>query len=271
MSEVISDFAVFKLPHSREYQFAAITAMQAWVRAYRQNTYINDIPYAQEGKPHEYQMAYALDTDEETLNWWMHRGAFTTLDKTGRVPHLLSRVPANVHPTIIFDFTEERITKFDQGSRHVCQAYVALTGAACAEKLKSGALRTIQMPALDYPHDAPNLESPYKWAAFDDVLASATIHTPPSDEMIEKLLHHNMLGVIGYASWQTYYMASFGYAVIEILPKGRHRAWMPKWGNPLYRCIEEQYLSDATIQGAQTSIERTCQIILSRRQIPVLT
>lgn len=267
----VVDFAVFKLPHTREYQFAAMTNIQAWVRAYRQNTYINDMPYAADGNAHEYQMAYALDTDEETLNWWMHRGAFTAIDKTGRVPHLLSRVPAHIQPTIVFDFTEERITQFDQASRHVCQAYTAITGAACAEKLPSGALRIIQMPGLVYPHDAPNLESPYRWAAFDGILASTTWHTPPTDEMMEKLLHANMLGVIGYASWQTYYMATFGYAVIEVLPKGRHRAWMPKWENPLYRCIEEQHLCAATIEAAQKSIESTCQIILARRQTPVLT
>lgn len=267
---IVNDFAVFKLPKSREYQFPAITAMQFWVRAYHFTTAINDYPYKYGGEPNQYQLAYALDTDEQSYNWWVSRGISVPYSVETEVytPYLYSSVPKHVQPTIWFDFTEERINKFIPGTRHMCQLYSALTGVNCADQTKDKKIRTVQTPYIVVPHDQPNIEEPYTWVAFDGIKASATVHTPSDEEIVEKLMHHNITGVIGYAGWQTYYFASLGYAVIEIVPVGRKRSLMSKWGNPLYRCIEAQHLSVETVREAQRSIENTCKLIASQRQAP---
>ncbi len=197
---IIIDEVLFRMPKDRELQFPAMAVLQSFVNEYDIKMMANDVS---RGKA-EYQLRYDVEIAEE--DWKFFQDIGLELKKTR------SKI---AWPDAVMDFTEERINSYASFGKHVSQVCGLMCGVSCPP------LPIIKKIAVK--EDQP-------WLVVGGIAIeylSGLNHRPDTG----LLLDGTYCGCIGWADWRTYYAASMGWPVIELLPVGRPRTWLSKWAN----------------------------------------
>lgn len=201
------DQILFKMPKDRELQFPTMAVLQSYVNEYDLKMMANDVS---QGKV-AYQLRYDVEMDDYDWQFFQSIGLELKKAKTN-----IAR------PDAVMDFTEERINRYANLGKHVSQVCGLMCGVGCPP------LPVIKKIAV---------EQGQPWLILDDVSLG---YLDGIDHRLDigLCVDGSYCGAIGWASWKTYYAASMGWPVIELLPVGRPRTWLSKWWNPWYRVID---------------------------------
>jgi hypothetical protein len=150
---------------------------------------------------------------------------------------------------MLVDMSDAKINTFSASGKHVCQICGMLSGIGCP-------------PLPGITRYTPRIGD-FSWATIDPFKLDG-LCTITGEEIVDGHIFartygtgSSYTGFIGYASWETYLVASMGLPVIEIFPVGRNRQWLSKWLNGGYRVVDGQTpeLQMEQIQAAQLSVQ----------------
>jgi hypothetical protein len=231
MKTPVIDRVRFILPENTEYQFPALSVVEAWVNCFKNKMDVNDVSM---GKA-EWKLEYELVIPAEDLEFFYSAGMARLS------PTHLKQVDA------VIDFSDKAIERFMGSNKHVLQICVMLAG--------------LPVNAAPYPklRSVKPLASNYRWGRANPATASLIAATPDLQPWgvgdLTKLDDHYLTGVIGEAGRGTALAAAMGLGVVEIVPSGRPRLWLSKYTSPLYRVVEEG-ASMSHVERAMRSVEK---------------
>lgn len=156
-----------------------------------------------------FELHYMLVMDPADLEFWRSIGL--TLAKE---PETFGRCDMEI------DMTEDHISRFQTFDRHLCQAY----GSVCGIEAN---------PLPEIRRVRPSLDTHVLYVDNDEQEAQDALLNARDEEFS---------CVVGRQSWITYWAASMGLPVIEILDRTRNRYWLSKWASNTYRMIETDSL-----------------------------
>jgi hypothetical protein len=228
----IIDHVKFLMPKDRELQFPAMALVQQFVNGYNEKMIANDY-----GQGNKFQLRYDLDIDLE--DWKFFERVQLKLDQPREV--------FTSEADLVCDFREDRLMQFRNSGKHAAQAY----GVLCGVEVKPvPMIRQVLPPRTGTWGILPGM-------LYDAYIRDSTL-IPVEGEQLVSVRDGVLLGVIGYAGWETYLAASLGLAVVEILPEGRPVTWLSKFFNTGYRPIRtEDGDIDRQIAAAVRSIQET--------------
>lgn len=223
----IEDNVLFRMPASREYQFAALAVAQVFVEYYDKKMEINHVlPTGN----YKFRLHYQLDMPDTDLEFFKAIGLELKTE-----PELLDHVDMDL------DFTEDRVMQFFAFDRHVCQICGGLSGVQVNPAPK---IRTVKS----------SLER--RVLMLDDLAVPADVLMHAQDDEISC--------VVGRQSWLTYWSAAMGLPTIEIIDESTRRAWLSKWYSPVYRQIETRHIN--LLQQAIEDLEEVTAEIRRREE-----
>jgi hypothetical protein len=246
---IVTDQVQFRMPKDREYQFPAIAVLQAFINGFTQKMKENDVAGVQCARCGvkrtttekclrcgdintvpiaTYKVAYDHDLDPERWQMFLAAGLILT-----SAPTKLTDID------MLVDMSDERINVFQSSGKHVCQVCGILSGIGCP-------------PLPGITRRVPRIGD-WKWATVDPFILDGLDKL--TGEEIIKMEDQKYTGFIGYASWETYLVASMGLPMIEIVPDGRPRSWLSKFVNGGYRVVDSLVETDWAIREAKLSVE----------------
>jgi hypothetical protein len=220
----IHEDVLFLMPTSREMQFPAMSALQAYVNLFQtkmtNNNYIvGDTPV--------FSLRYWCDMSDEDWQFFQSLGIDLKQD----------REPIQ-SPDAVVDLSLQRLLAFDVpgGIKHCAQICSAIAG----------------VEAPPFPKVRPRKPDPL-------MKRIVTVQSIAGAEVISREEFMNLpdgvIGaLVGYRGWETYMAAAQGLPVIEVLPQGCNPAWLSKWSNPFYRAVEADGSMDELIQAALANL-----------------
>lgn len=221
----IHEDVLFLMPKVREYQFPAMSALQAYVNFFQ--TKMTNNNYIVGATP-VFSLRYWCDMSDEDWQFFQSLGIDLKQD----------REPIQ-SPDAVVDLSLQRLLAFDVpgGNKHCAQICSAIAG----------------VEAPPFPKVLPRKPDPLMTRIF-------TVH--PDFVDFELLSREEFMdlpdGVIGalvsYRGWETYMAAAQGLPVVEVLPNGCNSAWLSKWSNPFYRAVEADDTMDELIQAALVNL-----------------
>jgi hypothetical protein len=215
--KTVVDRVVFRMPLDHECQFPAMAVLQHFVNGYEQRCKLSDVS---RGKL-RYKLAYDVVMPRCDWEFFLHCGF--------KMPCIMPEPVPVLEYDMLVDMSDEVIDQFRHSGKHVAQVCIIMAGVgACS-------------PFPDIRQVRPRSSKPV-WLRQKEM------------EALLEVRDNEVTGVVSEANRYTYLAASMGLAVVEIVPKGRPRTWLSKWGNPLYRAID---IDDAAlIESAISSIEK---------------
>jgi hypothetical protein len=217
---------LFIMPTSREYQFPAMSALQAYVNCFQQKMTNNY--YMSDNTP-VFSLRYWCDIAEEDWEFFKTLGIELKQD----------RQPIG-YPDAVIDLSLARLLSFDvvSGNKHCAQICAAIAG----------------VEAPPFPKVRPRRPDP---------LMQRIVAVHAFIEGTELLSHDDFMelpdgvigALVGYRGWETYMAAAQGLPVVELLPEGCNPAWLSKWSNPFYRAVEVDHNMQELVQSALTNLK----------------
>ena len=228
---IVTDRVRFIMPKDREYQFPAMSILQAYVNGFAQKMKQHDVAGVQcvkcalkrttvekclrcgETKTVSiatYKIAYSHDMDQDHWQMFLNAGLVLSI-----APTKLTNID------VLIDMSDEKIDYFKHSGKHVSQVCGIMAGTGAT-------------PLPGITRRVPRLGD-WCWATIVPLTMDGLDML--TGEKIIAMEDQKYTGFIGHASWETYLVASMGLPVLEIVPVGRHRAWLSKWLNGGYRSL----------------------------------
>lgn len=228
---VDTDNIRFLMPSQREYQYAAMAVVQAFVNGYANRCKVTDVS---EGAV-TYAMHYELMMREHDLAWFEACGL--KLDSAPQRGLAIDSISMDI------DLTDDRLERFRTSGKHITQACGLMCGVLC--------------PALPVVRGAALRTGDWVWL------------TSPDEDTVAAIKDNEVTGVVGLAGPATYLAAARGLAVVEWTAQLDSPNWLTKWQNILYRRIEITEAYDkirVMVARAKENIEVTIQTLLEAKQ-----
>lgn len=234
VKRTVVDHINFRLPEDLELLFACSVILQKWTNNYEVRMRANDVSSGRV----VYRLQYSVTGNV---------AGFVILRRLG---FFLHQEPAlNTDCDSLFDFSDERLLAFQDTGKHAYQIAAMMCGEDASPYILDGVTHYAQLPEIK--RSKPSLEGLWVYGSIPD----AHLFNMEDGEVT---------GIVAKASWQTYAMAAMGLGVIEILPAGRHKNWLSKWANPIYRMVEEGETLQAQIEAAKESIQKYIEMRFSK-------
>lgn len=221
----IHEDVLFIMPSEREYQFPAMSALQAYVNCFQTKMSNNNYVV---GVTPVFSLRYWCDMSDEDWLFFQFLGIDLKQDRE-----------QIGYPDAVVDLSLQRLLAFDVpgGNKHCAQICSAIAG----------------VEAPPFPKVRPRKP---------DALMQRIVTVHPeisgpeliSQEEFMRLPDGVIGAVVGYRSWITYMAAAQGLPVVEVLPYGCNPAWLSKWSNPFYRAVEADDTMDELVQAALTNL-----------------
>lgn len=211
---IVHEDILFRLPHSRELQFPAMSALQAYINCYQLKMKNNNV----QPKLPDFTFRYWAEMADEAWQFFLDLG----------IELHQNRQPIG-YPDAVIDLDEAKLLSFREANanKHCAQICSALAGVEAPPFPK------IRQRKPDY-----QMTNVFTLLGDVEMIGAAPL-------ALGELMHlpDGVVGCfIGYQGWETYMVAAQGLPVIEILRSGMSESWLSKWSNPLYRVIEENAL-----------------------------
>jgi hypothetical protein len=213
---IVHEDILFRLPHSRELQFPAMSALQAYINCYQLKMKNNNV---QPVLP-TFTFRYWAEIADDDWQFFLDLGI-----------ELHQNRQSISYPDAVIDLNEAKLGMFREANanKHCAQICSAIAG--------------VEAP----PFPKVRQRKPdYKMTNVFSLLGQcdAFMVTRPISLGELATLPDGIIGCfIGYQGWETYMIAAQGLPVIEILRPGMNESWLSKWSNPFYRVVEENALA----------------------------
>jgi hypothetical protein len=199
------DNVLFRLPASREMQFAAMPIIQSFIAQYDDKMQTNHLlPGA--GK---FELHYHLDIPDKDWIFWQ-----AVELELKQQPEEIGRLDMEI------DMREDAAMAFYAFDRHLTQIYGSMCGIAANPVPKVRMVRSaLDRNVLEIDCDEDRAQQHLMYAVDDEISC-----------------------VVGRRSWLTYWATAMNLPVIEIITSRDHRNWLSKWCSPIYRIIETDHM-----------------------------
>ena len=214
---IIDDNVRFIMPSNREYQFAAMAIVQAFVNNYDEKMRLNN---AMPDVEQRFVLHYEAAMPAEDWEFFQKAGV------------VLTKMPEPItHVDMELDLTEDKAMSFFGSLRHVVQVY----GQMCGINVSSfPQMRTVAL-ASDWKVvflDNMQVDWHGEGAHYPTVTGEQLLHVRDGD----------LTCVVGRAGWETYLAAAMGLYVAEIRPPDVPRNWLSKWASPFYYVVDSNHI-----------------------------